>query len=159
LAVDRAAPAEHAGVTESVDRADAVGPAFRARNLTRGVDLAVRVRPADSFGARFMGLMGKPPLPPGHGLWLTRTSNIHMFFMRFPIDAIFLGRPAADGSRHVVAVHANLRPWTGVVWYARGADGCLELPAGAAGASGTVVGDMVTIEREPTPGEGAVAAA
>ena len=116
-----------------------------ARNLTRGADLAGQVDVADSFRARFLGLMGRASLLPGGGLWLTGTSNIHMFFMRFPIDAIFLGRPAADGGRQVVAVHASLRPWTGIVWYARGADGCLELPAGSAAASGTAVGDVVAL--------------
>jgi uncharacterized membrane protein (UPF0127 family) len=116
-----------------------------ARNLTRGADLAGQVDVADSFRARFLGLMGRASLLPGSGLWLTGTSNIHMFFMRFPIDAIFLGRPGADGRRPVVAVHASLRPWTGIVWFARGADGCLELPAGSAAASGTSVGDVVAL--------------
>ncbi len=125
---------------------------MHARNLTRATELASRAQLGDSFGARFMGLMGRSALPPDGGLWLTRTSNIHMLFMRFPIDAVFLGRPAADGTRRVVALHANLRPWTGVVWYARGADGCLELPAGTAVASGTVVGDVVAIAREPAAG-------
>jgi uncharacterized membrane protein (UPF0127 family) len=118
---------------------------LRARNLTRGSEVAGQVEVADSFGTRFRGLMGRASLLPGGGLWLTGTSNIHMFFMRFPIDAIFLGRPAADGGRQVVAVHASLRPWTGIVWYARGADGCLELPAGSAVASGTAVGDVVAL--------------
>ena len=118
---------------------------LRARNLTRGSEVAGQVEVADSFGTRFRGLMGRASLLPGGGLWLTGTSNIHMFFMRFPIDAIFLGRPAADGGRQVVAVHASLRPWTGIVWYARGADGCLELPAGSAAASGTAVGDVVAL--------------
>ncbi len=79
-------------------------------------------------------------------MWLRPGSSIHMLFMRFPIDAVFLGRPDADGGRRVVAVHADLRPWTGVVWWARGADGCLELPAGTAAATGTVVGDVVVLE-------------
>ena len=118
---------------------------LRARNLTRGSQVAGRVEVADSFSARFLGLMGRASLRAGSGLWLTGTSNIHMFFMRFPIDAVFLGRPAADGGRHVVAVHAGLRPWTGIVWYARGTDGCLELPAGGAAASGTAVGDVVAL--------------
>ena len=118
---------------------------LRARNLTRGSEVAGQVEVADSFGTRFRGLMGRASLLPGSGLWLTGTSNIHMFFMRFPIDAVFLGRPEADGGRRVVAVHAGLRPWTGVVWYARGADGCLELPAGSAAASGTAVGDVVAL--------------
>jgi hypothetical protein len=152
--------------------ADGAGPpVFRAHNLTHGTQLAGRVELADSFGARFRGLMGRPSLPPGGGLWLTGTSNIHMFFMRFPIDAVFLARPAADGTRRVVAVCAGLRPWLGVVWYARGADACLELPAGTAAltgtrpgdvvlleawsvgpASGTAVGDVVAMVREPTAG-------
>ena len=121
---------------------------LRARNLTRGSQVAGRVEVADSFSARFLGLMGRASLRAGSGLWLTGTSNIHMFFMRFPIDAVFLGRPAADGGRPVVAVHASLRPWTGIVWYARGADGCLELPAGSAAASGTAVGDVVALVQQ-----------
>ena len=121
---------------------------FRARNLTRGSEIAGQVEVADSFSARFRGLMGRASLRAGSGLWLTGTSNIHMFFMRFPIDAVFLGRPAADGGRQVVAVHASLRPWTGIVWYARGADGCLELPAGSAAASGTAVGDVVALVQQ-----------
>jgi uncharacterized protein len=136
----------------SFDGDGAGSPVFRARNLTRGTELAGRVELADSFGARFRGLMGRPSLPPGGGLWLTGTSNIHMFFMRFPIDAVFVARPEADGSRRVVAVCAGLRPWTGIVWYARGADACLELPAGAAAASRTIVGDVIAMVRDPAAG-------
>jgi uncharacterized membrane protein (UPF0127 family) len=139
-------------VSEPFDGNGADSPVFRAHNLTRGTQLAGRVELADSFGARFRGLMGRPSLPPGRGLWLTGTSNIHMFFMRFPIDAVFLGRPAVDGTCRVVAVCAGLRPWTGIVWYARGADTCLELPAGTAAVSATVVGDIVAMVREPTAG-------
>jgi uncharacterized membrane protein (UPF0127 family) len=126
--------------------------AFRVRNVTRDAVVAERVDLAASFGARFRGLMGRRSLAPGCGLWLTGTSNIHMFFMRFPIDAVFLGRPGADGARRVVAVHADLRPWTGIVWYARGADACLEMPAGTAATSRTVVGDVVATEQEPAGG-------
>jgi uncharacterized membrane protein (UPF0127 family) len=133
-------------VTDSEDGEGAGPIVLRARNLTRGSELATRVELADSFGARFRGLMGRASLAPGIGMWLTGTSNIHMFVMRLSIDAVFLGRPAADGTRSVVAVHANLRPWTGIVWYARGADGCLELPAGTAEASGTRPGDVVILE-------------
>jgi uncharacterized protein len=133
-------------VTDSPDRKSTGATMLRARNLTRSTDLASHIELADSFGARFMGLMGRRSLAPASGLWLTGTSNIHMFFMRFAIDAIFLDRPAADGTCRAVAVHANLRPWIGIVWYARGADGCLELPAGTAEATGTRPGDVVMLE-------------
>ncbi len=119
---------------------------LRAVNVRDESLLAEALEVAESFGGRFMGLMGRSSLPPGGGLWLRPASSVHMLFMRFPIDAVFLGKPGADGARRVVSVRADLRPWVGVVWWARGADGCLELPAGAAAASGTVVGDLVRLE-------------
>jgi uncharacterized protein len=119
--------------------------AFRgARNETRGTSLADELEIAGSLWSRFMGLMGRSTLPAGHGLWLTG-NGIHMMFMRFPIDAVFLGRAGVDGRRHVVAIHRGLRPWTGIVPLVRGADGVLELPVGSIDASGTERGDVVRI--------------
>ena len=80
-----------------------------------------------------MGLMGRASLEPGAGLWLPGTNGIHMMFMRFPIDAVFLARPddaAQGGAQAVVSVHRGLRAWTGLVPLVRGAYGVLELPGG-----------------------------
>jgi uncharacterized membrane protein (UPF0127 family) len=117
-----------------------------ARNLTRGTVLADRVEVASSLLGKFMGLMGRRHLPAGDGLFLPSSNGIHMFFMRIPIDAVFVGRTDPGGSRRVLSVHRNLRPWTGLVPLVRGADGCLELPAGTVDASGTIVGDAVRID-------------
>jgi len=116
-----------------------------ARNLTRDSVLAERVEVADTLWARFMGLMGRPSIEPGFGLWLSGTNGIHMFFMRFAIDAVFLARPDADGHRVVLAIRRTVRPWVGLVPLVRGADGCLELPVGAIDASGTVTGDLIRL--------------
>lgn len=110
--------------------------------------VAERLEVAASFGGRFMGLMGRAGLPAGEGLWLRPASSIHMLFMRFPIDAVFLAKPEVDGGRRVVAVRPALQPWTGVVWWARGADGCLELLSGTAAASGTTVGDVIHLDED-----------
>jgi hypothetical protein len=117
-----------------------------AHNRTRGTSLAAALEVAESFGGRFAGLMGRATLPAGQGLWLRPGSSIHMLFMRFAIDVVFLAKAGPDGGRRVVAVRTGLRPWTGVVWWARGADGCLELPAGTVAASSTAVGDVVFLE-------------
>ena len=89
---------------------------------------------------RTVGLLGRSDLPAGEGLWIERSPSIHMFFMRFPIDAVFVGP-----DRRVVRVVENLRPWRIVAW-ARGARDCLELPVGAVRASGTQVGDELALE-------------
>ena len=61
-----------------------------ARNLDRGTVLAERLETAGSLWGKFMGLMGRPSLPAGDGLWLPASNGIHMMFMRFPIDAVFV---------------------------------------------------------------------
>ena len=117
-----------------------------ALNVTRGTPLATSLEVASSFWAKFMGLMGRPPMADGAGLWLAGTNNIHMMFMRFRMDAVFLSKASTDGSRRVVALRRAMRPWTGVVWFARGADGVIELPAGVIDATGTTIGDEVRLE-------------
>jgi uncharacterized membrane protein (UPF0127 family) len=116
-----------------------------ARNDTRGTVLAEHVEVGRSLWAKFWGLMGRKSLPAGHALWLPGDSGIHMFFMRFPIDAVFLGRDGAEGhsGRVVVAVRRSVRPWTGLVPFIRGADGVLELPVGTIEATATEPGDVV----------------
>jgi uncharacterized protein len=118
-----------------------------ARNRTRSTELASSVEVAASLWGKFMGLMGRPTIAPGAGLWLPDSNGIHMMFMRFAIDAVFLGRPVPGDERAlpVVAVYRGLRAWTGLVPLVRGAHGVLELPVGAIDASGTRVGDLVEI--------------
>jgi uncharacterized protein len=116
-----------------------------ARNLTRSSDLASDVEVADSLWGKFKGLMGRASLAPGAGLWLPDSNGIHMMFMRFPIDAVFLGPADVDGGRPVVSVHRGLRAWTGLVPFVRGAHGVLELPVGVIDASGTIVGDVIDL--------------
>jgi uncharacterized membrane protein (UPF0127 family) len=88
--------------------------------------LADRLEIADSFFTRLLGLMFRRRLESGQGLWLTGTNGIHMFFMRFPIDAVFL-----DKRRRVVKVYRRLPRWVGMVPLVWGADSVVELPAGA----------------------------
>lgn len=101
---------------------------------------------ARSLKERTVGLLRTPELRPGEGLWIERSPSIHMFFMRYPIDAVFV---AADG--RVTKIVPNLKPWR-VVWWAPGARDCLELPSGAAATSGIQVGDELRlIEAEVEP--------
>ena len=81
---------------------------------------------ADRPWLRLRGLLGRSSLEAGEGLLLRPTGSIHMAFMRFPIDAVFLDRDLV-----VVDVVRHLKPWR--VAGRRGAKAVLELAAGAAG--------------------------
>jgi uncharacterized protein len=81
---------------------------------------------ADSFWLRFRGLMLRASLAPDAGMLFNGTGSIHMFFMRFSIDAVF-----CDDELRVVKVVRDVRPWR--LASARGAKSVLELGAGAAG--------------------------
>ena len=118
-----------------------------ARNLTRETTIAGDLELGESFWRRFLGLMGRASLAADAGLWLPGSPSIHMLFMRFPIDCVFLGREEADGTRAVVGLRRALPPWRGVVWWVRGGQGVLELPVGAIDASATQVGDRTAIRR------------
>jgi uncharacterized membrane protein (UPF0127 family) len=122
-----------------------MAPAVAVRDLARGTIVARRVVPGLSFWQRFRGLMGRESMDPDEGLYLP-TSSIHMFFMRFPIDALFVGAPDAAGSRRVVALRHRLPPWRGIVLPVRGAAGVVELPAGTLGRSGLQPGDAVVFD-------------
>ena len=97
-----------------------------ARNVTRGTIVATDVEVAASLISKFMGLMGRQSLPPGHGLWLPDSNGIHMMFMRFAIDAVFYDREG-----RVTKVARRLRPWIGLASGGRGSRGVVELPAAA----------------------------
>ena len=125
-----------------MEQPDSLAPSGGAWNETRGTVVASKVEIAASLWARFMGLMGRRSLPAGSGLWIGG-NGIHMMFMRFPIDAVFMGRAGADGTRPVLSVHRRLRPWVGIVPLVRGADGVLEVPVGVIDASQTQRGDVV----------------
>src|SRR5437868_14937833 len=86
--------------------------------------------------SRMKGLLGRRSLPPGHGLLLQPAGSIHTFFMRFPIDAVFL-----DGERRVVKVAAHVRPWRTAA--GKKARAVLELAAGEASRLGIKTGDVL----------------
>jgi uncharacterized protein len=91
---------------------------------------------ADTALARMRGLLGRRELPSGEGILLKPASSVHMAFMRFAIDAVFL-----DGESRVVKVAEDLQPWK--IAGARGSKAVVELPAGEAKRRGLSVGDRL----------------
>lgn len=93
---------------------------------------------ADRALPRMKGLLGRKSLPPGEGILLRPASSIHMWFMRFSIDAVFL-----DHELRVVRIASGLRPWR--IAAARGAECVLELSAGECARRGLAVGQELRL--------------
>ena len=96
-------------------------------------------RVAETALERLIGLMGKSRLSDGEALLLPDCSSIHMFFMRFPIDAVYL-----DRNRTVRKIVHNLKPWR--LSWSPNADSVLEAPAGWADRVGLASGDRLILE-------------
>ncbi|TML73073.1 MAG: DUF192 domain-containing protein [Actinobacteria bacterium] len=113
-------------------------PLARVRTA-EGVVLCERCEVPKSSLARMRGLLGRSGLEPGGGMLIDAAPSVMTFFMRFPIDVVFL-----DRDRKVVGVRHGLRPWR--VAGARHAVAALELPAGAAAAAGVDEGGVLVLE-------------
>lgn len=111
----------------------------RVRRAADGAVICERCEiPETSFG-RARGLLGRSGLDPGSGMLIDAAPSVHMFFMRFPLDVVFL-----DRDRTVVRVVHALKPWRAVG--AKRAVAALELPAGAAAEAGLAEGDVLVLE-------------
>jgi len=75
-------------------------------NEASGGIVVNRLLLAESTGERMRGLLGRSSLDTDTGLLIRPCRSIHMWFMRFPIDAAFL-----DDELRVLKIVRNLRPW------------------------------------------------
>jgi uncharacterized membrane protein (UPF0127 family) len=103
-----------------------------------GSPLCERCLRAETPLTRLKGLLGRRELPPGEGLLLRPASSIHMFFMRFPIDAVWV-----DKDLKVLKVSHDVAPWK--VAGCKGAKGVVEIPAGEASRRGVRPGDQLLL--------------
>ena len=99
---------------------------------------ALEVELAESFLSRFCGLMLRKNLPEGRGLLLAPCNSIHMLFMRFAIDVVYL-----DEDFRIKKIARDVTPWLGMS-ICFGAWGALELPSGEAQRLKLEVGQKFT---------------
>ena len=108
------------------------------RNASSPRVVAATVELAVTRAARRRGLLGRDGLAPNHALLIAPCSSIHTWFMRFPIDVIFVTR---DG--RVVKTRAAMPAWKMALGW--GAYAVVELPAGAVAQAGVTVGDRLEL--------------
>jgi uncharacterized protein len=113
---------------------------IKVRNETRQTVLADAADVADTSAARNTGLLKHERLEPGAGLLIVPCQSVHTFFMKFPIDLVYI-----DKKRKVRKVRHAVPAWRmSACWTARSV---LELPAGTVQRTGTQAGDQLAIEK------------
>ena len=112
----------------------------RIINKTRERVLADSAHLACSYWERLIGLMGRKALAQGEGLIIDPCSSVHMFWMRFAIDVIYVNK-----AHVIVGIDHDLRPWH-IGHFNRKVRYIVELPAGKAHETGTQVGDKLILE-------------
>ena len=110
------------------------------RNQTRNAVLGDAVEVADTSGKRRVGLLKHKQLEPGEGLWIVPCESVHTFFMKFPIDLVYV-----DKKRRVRKVRNAVPAWR--LSACLSAHSILELPAGTVEKTGTRPGGELLIEK------------
>ena len=108
-------------------------------NLTKKTWLATKVRKADNFITRLVGLLKRNQLGPEEALWLMPSKGIHTIGMKFPIDVVFLNRQAC-----VLSLISGMLPYRISGVHMRGYS-VIELPNGTIRKSQTEIGDQLEI--------------
>lgn len=118
-------------------------PPCRLVNLTRGSVVAERVERAEGALQRMRGLLGRAGLADGEALVIAPCTSIHTFFMRFPLDVLFLDRGLA-----VLRALEAVPPFRATRLHLRAAC-AVELAAGSLRRSGTRAGDLLRLDDGP----------
>ena len=100
----------------------------------------LKIKIADNFFSRLRGLIGKNFLPQGEGLLIAPCQSIHMCFMKFPIDAIYI-----DKNFVIKKIVPNLKTWTGFS-ICLSAWGVVEVAAGEAERLNLKVGEKLEVK-------------
>ena len=113
-------------------------------NATKKTWLATKVRKADSFLTRLIGLLKRTRLGPEEALWLIPSKGIHTIGMKFPIDVVFLNK-----KNLVIGIISEMGPYRISALRLRSYS-VLELPKGTLKKSRTEVGDQLEISLAET---------
>lgn len=113
---------------------------MKAFNRTSGKELAGKLSVATSVFSRIKGLIGWQALSQGEGLLIQPCQGVHTFFLRFPIDVIFLNK-----DNQIIEAVENLQPGR-MTKLLLASMSVIELPSGTLMNSENVVGNEIVID-------------
>jgi len=102
-------------------------------------NIPIKILKYNTFLKRLKGLMFRVKPIVDEGVLLNPCNSIHMFFMFFPIDVVFLNK-----QNEIISLHNNVKPWT-VIFPIKNAVSALELPVGTIVKYSLQVGESIKI--------------
>lgn len=99
----------------------------------------MKIRIADSFVKKLVGLIPLPELKEDEGLFFPNTKQIHTFFMTYYIDVLYLDK---DG--RILFIESNLKPWK-IGKKIKDAQGILELKGSTANKLNLKIGYKINL--------------
>ena len=115
------------------------------KNIDRNSMVTTVADIADTSQKRRTGLLKHTHLAAGEGLWIVPCEAVHTFGMKFPIDVLYLSK-----QKKVLKIRDNMVKSRMSICLR--AHSVLELPAGRAAETGTVVGDQLEITKQVVEG-------
>jgi uncharacterized protein len=115
--------------------------AFKVINRMTDNIVASDVMIASTYWQRMKGLLGRAAMAENEGLYIPRCRSIHTFFMKFPIDIVFM-----DKAGKVKKVVNGLKPFR-FASGSLGSFGVLELPGNTIQSKACRPGDQLVFEK------------
>jgi uncharacterized membrane protein (UPF0127 family) len=113
---------------------------LRVLNKTKHCIIASQAVLADTFFSRLKGLLGKNQLKEQEALIITQCNSIHMFFMKFAIDVIFV-----DKENHIVGLINEIKPFQLSPIFFKSCY-AIEFAAGVIKNTNTQLGDLIELD-------------
>lgn len=110
------------------------------RNENKEIRIPIEIDTYDTFLKRLRGLMFKRKPLKDKGIILIPCDSIHMFFMFFSIDVVFI-----DQDYHVLKTVSALKPWM-LVLPVQHAYAALELPKDTVKKYSITIGDQLVLD-------------
>ncbi|MGO4886408.1 DUF192 domain-containing protein [Anaerobacillus sp. MEB173] len=102
-------------------------------------NIPITISNYDTFFQRTKGLMFRFKPIVNEGIILSPCNSIHMFFMFFSIDVVFI-----NANNEIVFVKEHVKPWT-AIFPVKNAKAAIELPAGTISKYSIQKGDRIEL--------------
>lgn len=109
-------------------------------NSTQNNLIAGDVQVAENYFSRNIGLLSRKSISSNEGLVIKPCFSVHTFFMKFPIDILFVNK-----KNEIIALYENVKPWK-ILPIHFSSRYVVELAVGQIAVNNICLGDIINLE-------------